>query len=121
MINDSGQVLFNATLTDGRGVLLVATPKPRTRGRGTLQIRPRPWVRFPVVSAPAFPPAGGTPILRHSEMSDHVQASAAAALFPRAVPAPRLSRIILTDFTGLACGFAGAKNTVIGMRRPSEA
>jgi hypothetical protein len=26
MLNDRGQVLFNATLTDKRGVLLVATP-----------------------------------------------------------------------------------------------
>jgi hypothetical protein len=26
--NDRGQVLFSATLSDGRGVLLLATPKP---------------------------------------------------------------------------------------------
>ena len=26
MINDHGQVLFNVTLTDGRGVMLVASP-----------------------------------------------------------------------------------------------
>jgi hypothetical protein len=26
--NDAGRVLFTATLTDGRGVLLLATPKP---------------------------------------------------------------------------------------------
>jgi hypothetical protein len=28
MMNDEGSVLLNATLTDGRGVLLVATPRP---------------------------------------------------------------------------------------------
>jgi hypothetical protein len=26
--NDRGQVVFGATLSDGRGVLLLATPKP---------------------------------------------------------------------------------------------
>jgi hypothetical protein len=29
--NDQGQVVFGATLSDGRGVLLVATPKTHTR------------------------------------------------------------------------------------------
>jgi hypothetical protein len=28
MMNDEGSVLLNVTLTDGRGVLLVATPRP---------------------------------------------------------------------------------------------
>jgi hypothetical protein len=30
-MNDHGQVMFGATLSDGRGVLLVATPEPRAR------------------------------------------------------------------------------------------
>jgi hypothetical protein len=28
MMNDHGQVMFGATLSDGRGVLLLATPEP---------------------------------------------------------------------------------------------
>jgi hypothetical protein len=31
--NDAGQVLFQASLTDGSGVLLLATPKPVNRPR----------------------------------------------------------------------------------------
>ena len=31
ILNDSGQIFFWATLTDGRGVMLLATPQPQSR------------------------------------------------------------------------------------------